>query len=79
MAKNNLEKEWKFQSLRLDLSNQEISKGLGISLPTLYSRIKDPQRFTINNLKKLKKLGFNYDYYGKLLSGLEISSSKKTL
>lgn len=79
MSKENLVLEFKIQHLKLGLKKPEIAKGLGISLPTLNSRIKDPQRFTINNLLKLKNLGFNYDYYGKLLSGLEINSSKKTL
>lgn len=79
MGEKNLTLEFKLQHLRLGLTKPEIAEGLGISLPTLNSRIKDPQRFTINNLLKLKKLGFNYDYYGQLLSGFEINSSKRTL
>ena len=79
MSKENLILEFKIQHLKLGLTKPEIAEGLGISLPTLNSRIKDPQRFTIGNLNKLKKLGFNYDYYGKLLSGFKINPSKKTL
>jgi len=75
MSKENLILEFKIQHLKLGLTKPEIAEGLGISLPTLNSRIKDPQRFTIGNLNKLKKLGFNYDYYGKLLSGFEINPS----
>lgn len=75
MSKENLILEFKIQLLRLGLNKPEIAEKLGISLPTLNSRIKDPQRFTIYNLKELKKVGFNYDYYGKLLSGAKISSS----
>ncbi len=75
MGEKTLILEFKIQLLRLGLTKPEIAKKLGISLPTLNSRIKDPQRFTIYNLKQLKKVGFNHDYYGKLLSGAAISSS----
>ena len=79
MGKKNLIFQFKVEYLRLGLTKPEIAKYLGISLPTLNLRIKDPLNFTIINLLKLKKLGFNYDYYGQLLSEFEIDSSKKTL
>lgn len=55
------------ERLRLELSKQVIAESLKISLPTLNSRIENPQRWTVNNLKQLKKLGFTNDYFRQLL------------
>jgi|5B_taG_2_1085324.scaffolds.fasta_scaffold00779_14 hypothetical protein len=52
-------KEFRIELIRKDLSFAIVSKKLGISKPTLIKRIKNPELFTIENLKNLKKLNFN--------------------
>lgn len=52
-------KEFRIELIRKDLSFAIVSKKLGISKPTLVKRIKNPELFTIENLKNLKKLNFN--------------------
>jgi DNA-binding CsgD family transcriptional regulator len=53
------ELEFEIQLLQLGMTRSEVSKELGISLPTLKQRIKDAGKLTIDNVNKLKKLGFN--------------------
>tara|TARA_R100000278_G_scaffold121307_1_gene104924 strand:- start:551 stop:736 length:186 start_codon:yes stop_codon:yes gene_type:complete len=56
---NSLLKEFRIELIRNDLSFATVSKKLGISKPTLIKRIKNPELFTIENLKNLKKLNLN--------------------
>ncbi len=50
------------ERLKLKMSKQNIAKELSISAPTLQTRIKDPNKFTIGNIKKLNELGFKLEY-----------------
>ena len=53
---NNLEKEFINEIKRLGLRRLDITKHLGITNPTLKSKLRDPGRFTYAELLKLKKL-----------------------
>jgi plasmid maintenance system antidote protein VapI len=53
------ELEFEIQLLQIGMNKTEVSKELGISLPTLNNRIKDAGKLTIDNVNKLTKLGFN--------------------
>lgn len=75
MDEKKLIMQFSIQMLKLDLSKQFICEKLSISLPTLNSRIRDPKRWTIDNLLNLKKIGFSYDYYGQLLREFKKNSS----
>lgn len=43
---------------RLKLKRYEVAEELGVSLPTLKSRLQNPNRFNLMEVKKLKGLGF---------------------
>jgi hypothetical protein len=44
---------------RLNIRKLDVLECLDITLPTLNSKIKEPGRFTVDDLNKLKKLNFN--------------------
>lgn len=52
-------KEFRIELIRKELTLGSVSKKLGISKPTLIKRIKNPELFTIENLKNLQKLNLN--------------------
>ena len=44
---------------RLKLKRYEVAKELGMSYPSLKTKVDDPNRFTFGDLKKLAELGIN--------------------
>ena len=55
------ELDFEVQLLKLGVKKYDLAKRLGISQPTLATRIKDPDKFTIDNYKKLMDLGFKFN------------------
>jgi len=48
----------KRERLYLGFTQKSLAKELDISEPTLKLRIENPKKFTIENIYKLRKLGF---------------------
>lgn len=56
---DDLLKQFKIELIRNDLKVDDVVGHLGLSKPTLYKRIKNPELFTIDNVNKLKQLKLN--------------------
>tara|TARA_R110000782_G_scaffold65351_3_gene133111 strand:- start:1982 stop:2173 length:192 start_codon:yes stop_codon:yes gene_type:complete len=55
---NQFELEFINDLQRLKLKRMEVAEILGITMPTLKSKLKDPNKLTVGNIKALKKLNF---------------------
>lgn len=55
---NQFELEFINDLQRLKLKRLEVAEVLGITMPTLKSKLKDPNKLTVSNIKALKKLNF---------------------
>jgi len=53
---NNLELEFINEIKRLGLRRLDVVNTLGITYATLRTKLQDPDRFTISDIKKLKQL-----------------------
>jgi hypothetical protein len=40
---------------RYNLDNAELAKGMGLSIPTFYRRLRDPSGFTLGELRTLRQ------------------------
>jgi hypothetical protein len=56
------ELDFEVELLKLGLKKSQVCERLGLSLPTLNARIKDPDKFTIDNYRKLLDLGFHFNH-----------------
>lgn len=59
---NKFEIEFETERRRLNLKKMEIADKLGITLPTLQSKILEPNRLTLKDIGNLKKLNFNLNF-----------------
>ena len=53
--------EFLIQREQLGLKKKEIAAALGITAPTLQSKLRNPDKLTIDNFNILTGLGFNFD------------------
>ena len=53
--------EFLIQREELGLKKKEIAEALGITAPTLQSKLRNPDKLTIDNFNILTGLGFNFD------------------
>lgn len=53
--------EFLIQSLELGLNKKEVANALSISAPTLQSKLKNPNKLTIENINCLTDLGYKFD------------------
>ncbi len=53
--------EFLIQREQLGLKKKEIAEALGITAPTLQSKLRNPDKLTIDNFNILTGLGFNFD------------------
>jgi hypothetical protein len=44
---------------RLNLTRKMVCERLGVTIPTLRSRVNSPLSFTLNEISKLQSIGFN--------------------
>lgn len=44
---------------RLNLTRKMVCERLGMTIPTLRSRVNSPLSFTLNEISKLQSIGFN--------------------
>lgn len=56
---NQLELEFINDLKRLGLKRKDVANSLGITMPTLKSKLKDPNRLTVADITALKKLQFS--------------------
>lgn len=54
------------QMNQLDLKRKDVAEALGITMPTLKSKLRDPEKLTIKDLHKLQELKFNINQLVKL-------------
>ncbi len=59
---NEFEIEFETERRRLNLKKMEIADKLGITLPTLQTKILEPNRLTLKDIGNLKKLNFNLNF-----------------
>ena len=59
---NEFEIEFETERRRLNLKKMEIADKLGITLPTLQSKILEPDRLTLKDIGNLKELNFNLNF-----------------
>lgn len=59
---NKFEIEFETERRRLNLKKMEIADKLGITLPTLQSKILEPNRLTLKDIGNLKELNFNLNF-----------------
>ena len=59
---NKFEVEFETERRRLNLKKMEIADKLGITLPTLQSKILEPNRLTLKDIGNLKELNFNLNF-----------------
>lgn len=59
---NKFEVEFETERRRLNLKKMEIADKLGITLPTLQSKILEPNRLTLKDIGNLKQLNFNLNF-----------------
>lgn len=59
---NKFEIEFETERRRLNLKKMEIADKLGITLPTLQSKILEPNRLTLKDIGNLKQLNFNLNF-----------------
>lgn len=59
---NKFEVEFETERRRLNLKKMEIADKLGITLPTLQSKILEPDRLTLKDIGNLKELNFNLNF-----------------
>jgi hypothetical protein len=59
---NKFEIEFETERRRLNLKKMEIADKLGITLPTLQSKILEPDRLTLKDIGNLKELNFNLNF-----------------
>lgn len=52
---------FKSELKRLNFTREMLAQRMGMSLPTLRSRINNCGTFTIDEIKKLQAMGFNLD------------------
>jgi len=56
---NQFELEFINDLQRLKLKRKQVAQILGVTMPTLKSKLKDPNRLTVKNIKELKNLKFS--------------------
>ncbi len=56
---NEFEMEFINDLKRLKLKRQDVADSLGITMPTLKSKLVDPMRLTVGDIIELRKLNFN--------------------
>jgi len=59
---NKFEIEFETERRRLNLKKMDIADKLGITLPTLQSKILEPDRLTLKDIGNLKQLNFNLNF-----------------
>jgi len=59
---NKFEIEFETERRRLNLKKMEIADKLGVTLPTLQSKILEPDRLTLKDIGNLKELNFNLNF-----------------
>lgn len=59
---NKFEIEFETERRRLNLKKMEIADKLGVTLPTLQSKILEPNRLTLKDIGNLKQLNFNLNF-----------------
>tara|TARA_B100000424_G_C22851774_1_gene454186 strand:+ start:607 stop:795 length:189 start_codon:yes stop_codon:yes gene_type:complete len=59
---NEFEIEFETERRRLNLKKMEIADKLGITLPTLQTKILEPNRLTLKDIGNLKELNFNLNF-----------------
>lgn len=59
---NKFEIEFETERRRLNLKKMEIADKLGVTLPTLQSKILEPNRLTLKDIGNLKELNFNLNF-----------------
>jgi len=58
MLMNKFEFEFVNDLKSMGMTRQDVADKLGMTMPTLRSKINDPDRFTIADIRKLKQLNF---------------------
>lgn len=56
---NEFEIGFQHQMNKLNLKRKDVAEALGITMPTLKSKLRDPGKLTVSDLQKLQKLEFN--------------------
>lgn len=61
------EREFNVELTRLKIKRYDVCEILKCTMPTLKSRLKNPGKFTVNEINILKDYGFNVVLKSKLL------------
>tara|TARA_R100000231_G_scaffold95328_1_gene71503 strand:- start:549 stop:761 length:213 start_codon:yes stop_codon:yes gene_type:complete len=61
MDYNLFELFFKAELKRLKLRKKDVAEGLAIQMPTLKTRVEDPDLFKITEIKNLREMGFDTD------------------
>jgi hypothetical protein len=59
---NEFEIEFETERRRLNLKKNEVAEKLGMTMPTLQSKILEPDRLTLKDVGNLKQLDFNLTF-----------------
>jgi transcriptional regulator with XRE-family HTH domain len=56
---NEFELGFQHQMNKLNLKRKDVADALGITMPTLKSKLRDPGKLTLKDVQKLQELSFN--------------------
>lgn len=56
---NEFETGFQRQMYQLDLKRKDVAEALGITMPTLKAKLRNPDKFTLKDVRVLEELKFN--------------------
>ena len=56
---NDFEIGFQHQMNKLDLKRKDVAEALGVTMPTLKSKLRNPEKLTVKDVRILEELKFN--------------------